>query len=133
MSNSAFTQASDLDGAVNVLYRQVSRSTFGLTQFIQAIMKTLIGKIKAHPVYLKYHPEIVIMTPPPYSSDSKIPEAYTGGSKRVSWLATQIKNISVAEGCRCIDAYTELLPVWDKMSTDGIHLNELGQQLVADM
>ncbi len=96
-------------------------------------MKTLIGKIKAHPVYLKYHPEIVIMTPPPYSSDSKIPEAYTGGSKRVSWLATQIKNISVAEGCRCIDAYTELLPVWDKMSTDGIHLNELGQQLVADM
>lgn len=38
MSNSAFTQASDLDGAVNVLYRQVSRSTFGITQFIQAIM-----------------------------------------------------------------------------------------------
>jgi starch-binding outer membrane protein, SusD/RagB family len=38
LSATAFTQASDLDGAVNVLYRQVSRSTFGATQFIDAFM-----------------------------------------------------------------------------------------------
>ncbi len=38
MTNAAFTQKSDLDGAVNVLYRQVSRSTFNITQFINAIM-----------------------------------------------------------------------------------------------
>jgi len=38
LTNSAFTQASDLEGAVNVLYRQVSRSTFGATQFVQAYM-----------------------------------------------------------------------------------------------
>lgn len=38
LSNSAFTKASDLDGSVNILYRRVSRSTFGLTQFINAFM-----------------------------------------------------------------------------------------------
>ncbi|NMC41225.1 MAG: RagB/SusD family nutrient uptake outer membrane protein, partial [Bacteroidales bacterium] len=38
MSNTAFTQVSDLEGAVNVLYREVSRSTFGATQFIDAFM-----------------------------------------------------------------------------------------------
>ncbi len=38
MSNTAFSQASDLEGAVNVLYRQVSRSTFGATQFVNAYM-----------------------------------------------------------------------------------------------
>jgi hypothetical protein len=36
LTNTAFTQKSDLEGAVNVLYRQVSRATFGLTEFIHA-------------------------------------------------------------------------------------------------
>jgi hypothetical protein len=36
LTNTAFTQKSDLEGAVSVLYRKVSRSTFGLSQFIHA-------------------------------------------------------------------------------------------------
>jgi hypothetical protein len=32
----AFSQQSDVEGSVNILYRMVSRSTFGLTQFIYA-------------------------------------------------------------------------------------------------
>lgn len=38
MSNASFSQESDLEGSVNILYRRVSRSTFGLTQFINAFM-----------------------------------------------------------------------------------------------
>ena len=38
MSNASFSQESDLEGAVNIVYRRVSRSTFGLTQFINAFM-----------------------------------------------------------------------------------------------
>ncbi len=38
MSNASFSQESDLEGAVNILYRRIGRSTFGLTQFINAFM-----------------------------------------------------------------------------------------------
>ncbi len=38
MSNASFSQQSDLEGSVNILYRRVGRSTFGLTQFINAFM-----------------------------------------------------------------------------------------------
>ncbi|MDR3193940.1 MAG: RagB/SusD family nutrient uptake outer membrane protein [Tannerella sp.] len=38
MTSDAFTQASDLEGAVNILYRRVGRSSFGITQFINSQM-----------------------------------------------------------------------------------------------
>jgi hypothetical protein len=38
MTDAAFSQPSDLDGAVSVVYRQASRATFGLTQFINSQM-----------------------------------------------------------------------------------------------
>jgi hypothetical protein len=38
MSATSFTKKSDLEGAVNVLYRQIGRSTFGISQFIHALV-----------------------------------------------------------------------------------------------
>ncbi|HAZ02728.1 MAG: hypothetical protein A2W90_15085 [Bacteroidetes bacterium GWF2_42_66] len=96
-------------------------------------MKTLIEKIKTHPVYQKYHPEIFIISPPPYASDDKLIEKYKGGSERIAWLFPRLKKTAEEEGCRFIDIYSKLLPVWDNVSEDGIHLTAPGQKIIADI
>lgn len=110
--------------------KTVFKDSIGL---VSKNMKSLIAQIKSHPVYKKNHPEIVVITPPPYAEDSKVAEQYRGGSKRMSWFVAQLKKISKEEGCRCVDVYSELLPVWNMVSPDGINMNETGQQIVADM
>lgn len=96
-------------------------------------MKTLIRKIKNHPVYQKYHPEIFIISPPPYASEDKLIEKYKGGSERIAWLFPRFKKIAEEEGCRFIDIYSKLLPIWDNVSKDGIHLTAPGQKIIADI
>ena len=44
-------------------------------------MKSLLEKIKAHPVYQKCHPEIFVISPPSYATDDKLIEKYKGGSQ----------------------------------------------------
>jgi lysophospholipase L1-like esterase len=96
-------------------------------------MKTLIRKIKAHPVYKKYHPEIFIVSPPPYASDDKLIEKYKGGSERIAWLFPHLKKTAEEDGCHFVDIYSKLLPVWDNVSKDGIHLTAAGQKIIADI
>lgn len=96
-------------------------------------MKILLEKIKAHPVYQKYHPEIFVVSPPPYAGDDKLIEKYTGGSRRIAWLNPQLKKVAEKEGCYFIDIYSKLLSLWDNVTADGIHLTEPGQKIIADM
>ncbi len=96
-------------------------------------MKTLLEKIKAHPVYQKYHPKIYVISPPPYSDDDKLLEKYKGGNKRIAWLQSQLKRVVKDEGCVFIDTYSKLFPIWENVTLDGIHLNGNGQKLIADM
>ena len=96
-------------------------------------MKTLLKKIKSHPVYQKYNPEIFIISPPPYAADDKLIEKYKGGSERIAWLFSKLKKIAEEEGCRFIDIYSKLLPVWNHVTTDGIHLSTPGQKIIANM
>lgn len=96
-------------------------------------MKNLIGKIKAHPVYQKYHPEIFVISPPPYASNDKLIEKYKGGSERIAWLFPRFKKIAEEEGCQFIDIYSKLLPVWDTISKDGIHLTAPGQKIISEI
>jgi len=96
-------------------------------------MKTLIEKIKAHPVYQKYHPEIFIISPPPYASDDKLTEKYKGGSERIAWLFPRLKKTAEEEGCYFVDIYSKLLSLRDNVTSDGIHLTAPGQKIVADI
>ena len=96
-------------------------------------MTILLEKIKAHPVYQKYHPEIFVISPPPYASDEMLTEKYKGGSGRMAWLNPQLKKVVEKEGCHFIDIYSKLLPLWDNITTDGIHLTEPGQKIIADI
>ncbi len=96
-------------------------------------MKTLLEKIKAHPVYQKYHPEIFVVFPPPYAGDDKLIEKYTGGSRRIAWLNPQLKKVAEKKGCHFIDIYSKLLPLWDNVAADGIYLTAPGQKISADI
>ncbi len=96
-------------------------------------MKTLLKKIKAHPLYQKYHPEIFVISPPPYATDDKLIEKYKGGSQRIAWLNSQLKKVVELEGCHFVDIYSKLSPVWENVTEDGIHLTATGQKIIADI
>jgi lysophospholipase L1-like esterase/dienelactone hydrolase len=96
-------------------------------------MKTLIAKIKAHSSYKKYQPEICIVSPPPCSNDDKMKEKYHGSALDIAWLQSHFKEIAEKEGCVFIDTYSELLPIWDQLTVDGIHLTPKGQKMIAKL
>lgn len=102
-------------------------------KMVSGNMKALLEKIKAHPVYQKYHPEIFVISPPPYARDDKLIEKYKGGSGRIAWLYPKLKKVAEKEGCHFIDIYSKLLPLWDNVTADGIHLTAPGQKIIADM
>ncbi len=102
-------------------------------KFVPQNLKKLIGKIKAHPVFLKYHPEIVVISPPPYGNDDRLADKYKGGARRVAWLLPMFRKVAAEEGCHYVDINSTLLPVWDHVSVDGIHLTASGQKIIADM
>ncbi|WP_159518069.1 SGNH/GDSL hydrolase family protein [Sunxiuqinia indica] len=94
-------------------------------------MKTLIEKIKTHPAYKKYQPNIYVVSPPPYASDDELIPKYKGGSEDIAWLFPRFKKVAEEEGCTFIDVYHTLLPIWSELTIDGIHLKVSGQRLVA--
>ena len=60
-------------------------------------------------------------------------EKYHGSAKDIEWLFPRFKEISEKEGCTFIDTYSTLLPQWDKLTADGIHLTLKGQVLIAEI
>jgi lysophospholipase L1-like esterase len=51
----------------------------------------------------------------------------------IAWLVPRFKEITEKEGCVFIDTYSELLPIWDQLSVDGIHLTPKGQKMIAKL
>lgn len=96
-------------------------------------MEKLIKKIKAHNAYQKFKPQIYIVSPPPYASDDKLIAKYKGGSADIAWLFPRFEEIATKNGCTFIDTYTKILPLWDYLTEDGIHLKEEGQKMIAKM
>lgn len=94
-------------------------------------MKTLIKKIKAHPVYAKHSPEIFIVSPPPIGPDKMLIPKYHGGAKRVESLVPEFKKTAKREGCTFIDCHSVLNGKMYKLSRDGIHLSPMGQKIIA--
>lgn len=96
-------------------------------------MRKLIRKIKAHKIFIACQPEIIIISPPPCAGDDKMLPKYHGSSKDIAWLIPQFKEIAEDEACIYIDTYSILLPQWDQLSKDGIHLTSEGQQKLAKL
>ena len=94
-------------------------------------MRTLISKIKAHPVYIEYHPQIYLVSPPPYGPDQMLIAKYHGGSKRIEYLYPKFKNIAKKENCIFVDTYTQLKENFENLSSEGVHLTPEGQKLIA--
>ncbi len=100
-------------------------------QIVPENMRKLIRKIIAHDVFISNQPEIIIISPPPCAGDDKMLAKYQGSAEDIAWLVPQFEKIAHDEACIFIDTYTELLPQWDHLSHDGIHLTSEGQLKLA--
>ncbi|WP_339717524.1 GDSL-type esterase/lipase family protein [Cyclobacterium amurskyense] len=98
---------------------------------IPAKMATLLQKVKTHPVYVKYKPEIYVISPTPCGEDAIMKEKYHGSSERVKWLVPELKRVAELNGSRYIDIHTTLSPQWDSLAKDGIHPEENGQIMMS--
>lgn len=94
-------------------------------------MNKLICKIKSHPLYKKYHPEIIIVSPPPLAEDNKLKPKYYGGKERIEYFVPEFNKIANAEGCIYVDAYSKMYKWFNNYTTDGIHLSHRGHIMVA--
>ena len=93
----------------------------------------LIKAIKKHEAYKFHKPEIHIVSPPPSFPDDKMIEKYHGSAEDIAWLYPRFKEIAVKEGCSFIDTYSILLPQWENLTEDGIHLTLTGQILLSKL
>ena len=95
-------------------------------------MKKLISKIKDHPVYKEYQPEIFMVSPPPFGPPEMLIAKYEGGEKRIEYLRKKFKKIAKRENCVFVDIYSEIKSTFKDITSDGIHLTPEGQKQIAE-
>jgi hypothetical protein len=86
-------------------------------------IKFLLERLKLHPVYQMYHPEIFVMIPPPYTNDT---QSYKNLVK-IAKLSVPLKKIVEEERYHFINIYADLLPVRKAMTSDCIGLSLQGE------
>lgn len=96
-------------------------------------MERLISKIKAHSVYREFHPEIFIVSPPPFGPAEMLTAKYEGGAKRIEYLQGKFKKIAKKENCIFVDAYSGIKKDFKNITSDGIHLTPEGQHQLAEI
>lgn len=94
-------------------------------------MQILISKIKAHPGFRKYHPQIYLVSPPPYGPDRILKAKYHGGEARIEYLYPRFKKIAKKNDCIFVDTYAFLKENFENLSLDGVHLTPEGQKIIA--
>lgn len=100
---------------------------------IPANMAKLLKKIKEHAVYIKYKPQIVVISPLPCGEDNIMDKKHHGSSERVKWLSSKLEKVAELNNCEYIDIYTALEPKWNSLANDGIHAEEEGQIMISKM
>lgn len=99
-------------------------------QVVQNLEK-LIQLIIQQKAIITLETEIYIVSPPPFGEDSILSEKYNGGDRRVRKLLPGFMEVSLKYECHFIDVYHELKPQFDKLNTDGVHLNPEGSMIIA--
>jgi lysophospholipase L1-like esterase/pimeloyl-ACP methyl ester carboxylesterase len=74
-----------------------------------------------------YLPKIVILSPPPVDETKADYTKYGRSDQRIQINIPKFRKISNANQAIFIDAYSQLKPSFSELTTDGVHLNELGQ------
>jgi lysophospholipase L1-like esterase len=95
--------------------------------------KKLIRYIKSQNFTHGETPEIIVVSPPPYGDDAILDDEYHGANKKVLWLNKEFKKMVRTENCKFLDVHSAILPVFDHITSDGIHLRPEGQVIVARM
>ena len=94
-------------------------------------MKKLIDGIRLGARLHKGNPLIFIVSPPPFGPDKLVGEKYAGGLERVRQLNEILASMAKTEKIYFIDSFHILLPVFNNLSADGVHLNPDGQMMIA--
>lgn len=122
-----------LDNIVIMLGTNDCKAVFADSlKMVPGNLDELLKKIKNHPAYQKFHPDIYVISPPPFGKDEMMEEKYLGGAERIAWLQPEFKMAARENRVIFIDIYSKLLPDWENYSKDGIHLTESGQKIIAD-
>jgi len=94
-------------------------------------MNSLIDSIQDYYATGDNQPNIVLMTPPPMTSDSLLITKYKGGNGRIEKLVTSYRNIASEHSFGYIDLYDPLKEIFPYMTDDGVHLIPEAQIIVA--
>jgi lysophospholipase L1-like esterase len=128
----AYARLGKIDIVIMMIGTNDCKSVFkdSLSQ-VPGNMIKLIDCIRAGARLHKEKPLIFIVSPPPFGPDELIGEKYAGGLNRVRQLNDNLAAITADENIRFIDSFHILLPVFNTLSTDGVHLNPDGQMMIA--
>jgi lysophospholipase L1-like esterase len=94
-------------------------------------MNSLIDSIQDYYATGDKQPDIVLMTPPPMTSDSLLIAKYKGGNGRIEKLVTAYRKIASSRRLGYIDLYNPLKQIFPYMTNDGVHLIPEAQIIVA--
>lgn len=112
-------------GTNDVKYIYSGRQTEIVSNF-----ELLLSKIKGYKWDGNSVPKIIYVTPPPLRV-MNIKEKYKGGNQRLSELIPEFEAIAQKKEIVFVDIYNPLQKILDVYATDGVHMDNAGQQIVA--
>lgn len=130
--NKAYAKLGKIDIVIMMIGTNDCKSVFrDSLSVIPGNMKKLIDEIKLNVRIHKGKPLIFIVSPPPFGPDELIGEKYAGGLNRVRQLNETLAALAADENIQFIDSFHILLPVFNTLSADGVHLIPDGQMMIA--
>jgi lysophospholipase L1-like esterase len=128
----AYTRLGKIDMVIMMIGTNDCKSVFkDSLSLVPGNMKKLIEGIRLNARLHKGKPLIFIVSPPPFGPDQLVGEKYAGGLERVRQLNEILASLATVEKIHFIDSFHILLPVFNSLSADGVHLNPDGQMMIA--
>lgn len=128
----AYSNLMELDEIIIMLGTNDCKAIFmDSLEIVPDNMRSLIRRIRDISELQGNKPTILIVSPPPFGPDELVGQKYQGGLERVGWLNEQLIRVADEENVEFINTYEILLPVFNYLSADGVHLNADGQMMIA--
>lgn len=78
-------------------------------------------------------PQIIIISSPPIAKDNRLADKYKGGNARLKKLIPMLKKTALLNHLQYIELNKKLKNKGNTMTTDGVHFNEEGYKLIANI
>jgi lysophospholipase L1-like esterase len=128
----AYTSLGKIDMVIMMIGTNDCKSVFkDSLGVVPGNMKKVIEVIKVNASIHRGKPLIFIVSPPPFGPDALVGEKYAGGLERIRQLNEKLITVASDEKVQYIDSFHILLPVFNTLSADGVHLNPDGQMMIA--